>query len=403
MSSKGTKPDKPYPDFPLFPHATRRWAKKIRGKLYYFGPWEDPEAALQTYLDHRDDLYAGRKPRLKDDSFRLRDVCNRYLTYKQLQLKNGEIRPRTFADCHRTCKTLIEVFRKERSVADLDSEDFERLRFVLAKSRGATALADQINRIRGVFKYAYDAGLIDKPMRYAPGFRRPAKHLLRQQRTAKGPCMFEANQIGAMLEAAGPQMKAMILLGINCGFGNSDCGNLPLSALDLRGGWIDYPRPKTAVARRCALWADTVKALRDAIENRPQPRNEEDAGLVFLTRNRTRWAKEPTVSKLHSEDKESDATKSDLQDSVAIQNPLSAEFRKLLDRVGMYRKGIGFYALRHTFETVAGESRDQVAVDHIMGHARDDMASVYRERISDERLIAVTKFVHDWLFGKPGS
>ena len=37
----------------------------------------------------------------------------------------------------------------------------------------------------------------------------------------------------------------------------------------------------------------------------------------------------------------------------------------------------------------------------IMGHARDDMASVYRERVDDERLHAVTDHVRKWLFAAP--
>lgn len=35
-----------------------------------------------------------------------------------------------------------------------------------------------------------------------------------------------------------------------------------------------------------------------------------------------------------------------------------------------------------------------------MGHVGDDMASVYRERISDERLKAVSDYERKWLFGE---
>ena len=65
----------------------------------------------------------------------------------------------------------------------------------------------------------------------------------------------------------------------------------------------------------------------------------------------------------------------------------------------LYRKGRAFYGLRHTFETVGGESIDQVAVNAIMGHVDTTMAGHYRERISDERLKAVTDTIHSWLFG----
>ncbi|MFH1919541.1 MAG: tyrosine-type recombinase/integrase [Planctomycetota bacterium] len=188
--------------------------------------------------------------------------------------------------------------------------------------------------------------------------------------------MFEADQVRTMLEAAKQPLRTMILLGINCGLGNHDCATLPLSALDLEGGWMDFPRPKTAIERRGPLWPETVAALEEAIAARPEPQDEVHSGLVFMTKYRQPWFKEDRVD-----------------------SPITKETAKVLKALGIHRKGVGFYALRHTFEAIGGEARDQIAVDAIMGHARDDMASVYRERISDERLIAVTNSVHKWLFG----
>ena len=83
----------------------------------------------------------------------------------------------------------------------------------------------------------------------------------------------------------------------------------------------------------------------------------------------------------------------------ASDNPVSKEVRKLLNKLGIKRKGVSFYSLRHVFETIGGECRDQVAVDAVMGHADESMSARYREHIGDDRLQAVVNVVRGWLFG----
>jgi len=177
------RPAKPYADFPLFPHATGRWAKKIRGSFHYFGRWDDWQGALERYLDQKDDLHAARTPRKPDEGLVVRDLLNRFLTAKQAMVDTGEIAARTFADYHATCKTIGEAFGFARLVEDLASNDFEQLRRSLAKKRGPVALGNEIQRIRVVFKYAYDAALIDKPIRYGPTFKGPCSSAITSRKS----------------------------------------------------------------------------------------------------------------------------------------------------------------------------------------------------------------------------
>src|ERR1700712_2652258 len=90
-SRSAGKPNKPYPEFPLFPHATKRWAKKIRGKMHYFGPWHDPDGALNKYLAEKDALHAGRKPREVSEGVTVKALANAYLNHKQALLDAGEL------------------------------------------------------------------------------------------------------------------------------------------------------------------------------------------------------------------------------------------------------------------------------------------------------------------------
>ena len=179
--TKRTKPSKPHPDFPLFPHAAGVWAKKVRGKLHYFGPWADSDAALSKWLDQKDDLLAGRTPRAKTDGLSVRDLCNEFLAVKDQQTQSGEIVPRSFIDCRRTCKRLVAFFGKERLADDLAPPDFEQLKASIGRTCKLIATSNEINRIRSVFKWGYESGRLDRPVRFGPDYKRPSKKKIRRE------------------------------------------------------------------------------------------------------------------------------------------------------------------------------------------------------------------------------
>jgi len=382
MKKTRQKPDKPREDFPLSPANNGQWCKKIRGTIHYFGVWSDPDAAEGEYLRVREYLQAGRlPPTTTATGIRLNELCNQFLNAKKAMVASQELSIRSFHDYHAGCAELLEHFGKERLVEDCRPEDFEAYRVKASKGRGLHAIGKVVTMTRMVFGFAFDNELIEKPIRFGQQFARPSKKSMRIHRARKqakhGLRMFEAAEIHSLMEVASPSLKAMILLACNGGLGNSDLANLPKSAI--QGHWLQFPRVKTGIDRRIPLWPETRQALTEAIEKRPEHKDPADAELCFITKYGHRWVRQGPKG-TSNVDKICDA------------------FNKLLRELNLKRERLGFYALRHTFETIGGGCGDQIAVDSIMGHVADDMASLYREKIEDARLLKAVNHVHAWLF-----
>lgn len=370
-SNKVAKPPKPHKDFPLFAHARGYWVKKIRGKLYYFGRWDDPEGSLQKYLDNKDRILAGQ-PILESDQshYSVGDLCNDYLDEKRGLVESGENTQRHWNEEKTIASIIVKVLGRQTAITSLLPGDFEKLRRKFSKDYGLHRVAKSVQVTRTIFNWAYESFRIETPVRFGKRFKKPSARMFRLHK-ANNKKLAKADEIIALLNDASYQIKAMILLGINAGFNNGDCSQLTSNTIDFDSGWLDWHRPKTGIERRVCLWPESILAIENAIEHRGSAKKPEHANCVFLTKYRNPWTSE------------------------AIYH----EFRKLAEDCEIDRKGLTFTTLRHTFQTIGKESGDYIATRAIMAHVDESISATYRERVSDKRLLKVTEYIRSWLFG----
>jgi integrase len=389
--------------FPLTPHPSGRWCKKLKTphgwKLFYFGPLKDWQAALDRYRAEVEDLTAGRTPEKRDtDGLRLLELVNRFLHFKRGRVNSGVLSMRSWYDYHQTAERVLKFFGKEKLVDNLAQSDFESLALDYGKpnARGKTwgpvKINGEIRRVRILGKYALESGLVEKPIPFGPAFKCLDRKTLRivrnKDRQKYGARMFTAEELHTILEACPQPMKSMVMLGINGGLNNMDVATVTLSALDLERGILDFPRGKTGIPRFIPLWSETVASIKAWLAVRPEPKNPEDAHLLFLTKQRRPWYR---LGRFVEDDKGGTKIK-------GIDNPVSKSFRVVLDNLSINGKR-NFLALRHGFRTVARGARDREAVDSLMGHVDESMAGHYLEDgLPVERLRGVTDYVRTWLF-----
>ena len=346
------KPEKPYEKFPLFPHATGRWAKKIKGKHVYFGPWNDWEGALERFHNYA-----------KPSRFTFGGSVVEYLTSRSEMEEVDKITARHLTDIRITLSKVVKSIGARKILSSIESREWGRWRRDLERTNKHVSVAGHLRRLRAFLRWAEREKIANFPL--TDQLHLPTRKELRRERSKRPAKLFMPEEIKRIMPYGG-QLKAMILLGLNAGLGPNELAHMDHSHVE--NGWLVYPRSKTGVERRVPLWKETLAELPEGEGDQP----------VFVTQRGNRWTGK--------------------KDSGA--NPISQAFLKRCKEVKAYKAFKGFYSLRHTCATIGQESGDPAAIEYILGHAADpnDMAHTYRERMTDSRLLRVVNHVHEWLY-----
>jgi len=258
---------------------------------------------------------------------------------------------------------LIRCCGGDRPIKGIGPAEFSRFMTLLEREYVPSTIGWCVANVKAEFRWLWNDAHIDELPRYGNRFQRPSIKKVRLHKEDKkkthGDRFYSAEEIRGLIDACETRLqRCIVLLGINMGFGQADCAALEFNDLDLQHGWLDGFRPKAGmIARGGKLWDATVDALRDYIEHERPPSS---SPKVFAGMD----AKQ-----------------------------IGRRFAPLPERAGCKRVGMSVYGLRHSFETLAGASKDQRAVDHIMGHAEAGSAKDYREKFFRERLEEVAEVV----------
>jgi integrase len=176
--------------------------------------------------------------------------------------------------------------------------------------------------------------------------------------------VFTSEQVHRLIDFADVQMKAMIWLGWNCGFGCTDCAELKWGALGLVNGRVTLARGKTGVSRDLPLWPETIQFLEYIAKS---------GELVFSTAKDRRSIR--TTYQTHK----------DGSNKHSNTNLVTSRFCKLKKKAKIEApKGTGFYTLRRTAATIAARSGDPFAVQKLLGHANLKMATRHVQDVSKQ-------------------
>jgi len=353
ISKRKTRSDK----FPLTLHPTGQYCKKIKGKVRYFGT--NKKKALEKYLAQATYLHGAQSlaQKISNGKMTLKQLCDLYLRYQNSRVLVGDITAKHYNDLTYSLSRFMSFLGpgcRIENISTLDLQNYKR------KLQSSYPSIDRQNLHIGLMKAMFHWARKNDVLDTIPNIDAISKDRV----VHKEKYTFNKKQIRKLLSIADVKMKAMIWLGLNCGFGCTDCSRLKWEDLDFKNSRVELARSKTKIGRNLPLWPETIKALKEI------PRS---GALVF------------TISKDHPWIRTTATTNDNGEPKYIIDNRISTIFSRLMKKVRIQApKGTGFYTLRRTAATMAARSGDPFAVQRLLGHVDLTMATRYVQDVSEQ-------------------
>ena len=352
-SKRKTRSDK----FPLTFHPTGQYCKKIKGKMYYFG--SDKKEALQRYLDQATYLHGCQNNLQKPavDNMTLKQLCDMYLKYQYSKLQANDLTASHHNEQIGSLNKLMSFLGQNIEINKISTLDLQNYKRMIQKSHVSVCRLNlHISIMKALFHWARKNEIVENIPNIDVVSRGKIVH--------HEKFTFNQEQIDKLLSAADVKMQAMIWLGLNCGFGCTDCSELKWADLDLVNARVKLPRKKTGILRDLPLWPETVEVLKKI------PRTGK---LVFYTSRGNSYMQTRVKPDGNGNGK------------YITLNSITTRFSRLIRKAALdVPKGTGFYTLRRTAATIAARSGDPFAVQRMLGHADLQMATRYVQDVSKQ-------------------
>ncbi len=289
------------------------------------------------------------------DQMTLKEICDMYLKYQHTKLHANNLTARHHNDQIRSLKKLTDFLGENCKIKSISTMSLQNYKRSLQKHYNSVC---RLNLHLSIMKATFHWAKKNDILKNIPNI----DAISRAKEIHQDKFTFDSEHINKLLSIANIKMQAMIWLGLNCGFGCTDCAYLKWTDLDIVNARVILPRRKTGIYRDLPLWPETFRSLQNI------PRK---GCLVFYTSK----GKPYIQTNIRISDNGNE--------KYTVTNLISTKFRRLIIRTRLnVPKGTGFYTLRRTAATVAARSGDPFAVQRLLGHANLTMATRYVQDVS---------------------